>query len=1074
MRMRYMLFLPAALMVLAFASTGNAFVPPEKALAAESEVAGIALGNAPPTQASGIKWSAFLAGNGDEWRAAWNPVTDTPHRVYGKGIRLTDQVSPANVEGLVQAFVEDKADLLGVDMERLRLVRQEKHGARWYTNYQQVYNGLDVVGGKVHVRLRENGKVTVFGSDFFQDLAISTTPALSDAEAILRAKTDTEFDSRSDEVLSSRLVVFPEVRGDHALYRLAYEVRVRVADGPAIWRLYIDANDGTTLSRSNEIYYDTIDGTVTGNIKQEYITDPDQEEEFGKSYIDVAGYGQATADDYGYYAIEVGTGGLRGVTALIRGTWVRVTNNDGPEASFADSVAPGSQADILWDNSNSIASERNAYYHINVVHEKIKSIDPSYTGMDRQIPVRVNQPDYCNAYWDGSGITLGAGSGTCNDLAMFCDIIYHEYGHGIVDYQYRPYSPSGAMHEAFADYTACMITNEPQIGEGVITGGNFRSMDNNLRYPDDLTGEVHDDGRILGGALWDLREALSPDVHLADSLWHFARYGLAENFFDYYYDVIETDDDDGDLSNGTPHYDEIVEAFGAHGIGPGLYINVAHSPVRDTEDSTETFPVAATITGNMTLDPDSLLLFYDTGGGYTQTTMLATANPDEYAATIPEQAVGTSVSYYIYARALGRDDVVTDPEGAPSVYHSFSIGDDGEAPVITHTALDDQPDAGWPSTVSADVVDNLGLATVVLEYSVNGAVQTPIAMTDITGTDTYEAEFGGTVSSGDYIEYRIVATDASSSSHVATEPAGDYHLFGIAAADDFTFESGEQGWTHRTTSGWTDEWHLSTDRNHTPGGGTSWKCGSSTGGNYSPNSKGLLESPMIDISEGATLVFWHWIDAETYEPVEGSGIAWDGAGVSFVDSAGVAAPIDPVEGYPYRMIPGTGAPFTDNKPVYSGQHDWQMAVFELPDYSGLCQLRLKFGSDGYVAGEGWYVDDVMIWSGGVIAGACDDVCNDLSDTPVRFSLGLALPNPSRGMMAIAYAVPWSGSHVSIKVFDITGRLTATLVDEHKMAGRYMAGWDGMNASRRRVAPGTYFVRMEGKDFSESSKLILLK
>jgi hypothetical protein len=388
--------------------------------------------------------------------------------------------------------------------------------------------------------------------------------------------------------------------------------------------------------------------------------------------------------------------------------------------------------------------------------------------------------------------------------------------------------------------------------------------------------------------------------------------------------------------------------------------------------------------------------------------------------------------------------------------------------------MDDQPDAGWPSTVSAEVTDNLGLATVVLEYSVNGAVQTPITMTNAAGTDTYEAEFGASVSSGDYIEYRIVATDASSSSHAVADPAVDYHLFGIAAADNFAFETGEEGWTHRTTSGWTDEWHLSTERNHTPGGGTSWKCGSSTGGQYSPNSKGLLESPMINIGEGATLVFWHWIDAETYEPVDGSGIAWDGAGVSFVDSAGAASPIDPVGGYPYSMIPGTGAPFTDNKPVYSGQHDWQMAVFELPQYSGPCQFRLKFGSDGYVGGEGWYIDDVMVWSGGVIAGGCDDICSEGTDTPVRFSLGLALPNPSRGMMNIAYAVPWPGSHVAIRVFDITGRLTATLVDEHKTAGRHTAGWDGRNNSGRQVAPGTYFVRMEGEDFSESSKLILLK
>jgi hypothetical protein len=105
---------------------------------------------------------------------------------------------------------------------------------------------------------------------------------------------------------------------------------------------------------------------------------------------------------------------------------------------------------------------------------------------------------------------------------------------------------------------------------------------------------------------------------------------------------------------------------------------------------------------------------------------------------------------------------------------------------------------------------------------------------------------------------------------------------------------------------------------------------------------------------------------------------------------------------------------------------------------------------------------------------CDEDCDGIPDTPVRFSLGLALPNPSHGMFNIAYEVPWPGSHVTIRVFDITGRLAATLVNEQRTAGRYSARWDGRNSAGERIAPGTYFVRMEGKDFRESSKLTLLR
>jgi hypothetical protein len=1035
----------------------------------------MAMTTSPPNAAAQARWGAFVTANGEDWEAVWNPVTKTPHRAYGRGIAVAARVTAMNIATLVDDFVAANSGVLGVDLGNLSLISHEKHGARWYTDYQQTYGGLDVVGGRVHVRLTEDGKITVFGSDFYSDISISTAPALAGDDATLLAMDDTDFDVTTDRMLSSRLVVLPVSRGDRAIHHLAYEVRLRIEDGPAIWRVYVDANDGVILKKVNEIYYDAIYGNVTGNFRAMYITDPDQVDAFSNQYVTVTDYDRDTTDTAGDYSIEAGSGGTRELIGSLRGPWVIVTNLDGYEAAIVDSIAPGTQVDILWDDTNSLPTERNAFHHVNKVHAKIKELDPAFSGMDRQTPTRVNQADYCNAYWDGSGITLGAGSGACQNLAMFSDVIYHEYGHGIVDFLYRPLSPSGAMHEAFADYTAAMITDEPFIGEGISGPGTyFRTMDNDLRYPEDLTGEVHDDGRILGAALWDLRQALSPDAHLADSLWHFARYGKADNFFDYYYDVLETDDDDGDLSNGTPHFREIMTAFGDHGIGPGLYLDIAHSAIGDSEDSTVTHPVVAIITSNMTLDPDSLLVYYSTGGGYTRLAMQATMNQDEYTATIPAQPYGTSVDYYLLARTQGGDEIGTDPEGAPSDVHSFSVGADSQAPVIIHTPAGDQPDAGWPATISAEVTDNLGLASVVLEYSKNGTPQTPIAMTNVPGTDSYEATFGVAASAGDYIDYRIVATDASSSSLMDSEPPSGYHTFGIAEAYYYSFETGAEGWTHRTTAGWNDEWHLSTQRNHTSGGNTAWRCGDTLGGDYGANVKGLLESPVVTIGEDAKLVFWHWIDAEIYEPVQGSGIAWDGAGLTLVDSSGSGTTIDPVDGYPYRIMPGSSAPFTNNKPVYSGQSGWKMEVFDLSFYQGDCYLRLKFGTDGYVGGEGWYIDDVMIWSAGALSGLCDDDCGEPLPFPARFSLGPALPNPARDDVTIIYAVPLPGAHVKISVFDVQGRLAATLVDEMKFAGRHSAHWDGRNSGGGHVAPGIYFMHMQAGDFATAFKVMLVR
>ncbi|MBD3165297.1 T9SS type A sorting domain-containing protein, partial [bacterium] len=80
-------------------------------------------------------------------------------------------------------------------------------------------------------------------------------------------------------------------------------------------------------------------------------------------------------------------------------------------------------------------------------------------------------------------------------------------------------------------------------------------------------GQVHADGEIIGAAMWHSREELG--AVYSDSLFHYTRYNLANNFNSYFEEVLVNDDDDGDLSNGTPNSDVLYEQFGRHGIGPG-------------------------------------------------------------------------------------------------------------------------------------------------------------------------------------------------------------------------------------------------------------------------------------------------------------------------------------------------------------------------------------------------------------------------------------------------------------------------------------------------------------------------
>ena len=59
--------------------------------------------------------------------------------------------------------------------------------------------------------------------------------------------------------------------------------------------------------------------------------------------------------------------------------------------------------------------------------------------------------------------------------------------------------------------------------------------------------------------------------------------------------------------------------------------------------------------------------------------------------------------------------------------------------------------------------------------------------------------------------------------------------------------------------------------------------------------------------------------------------------------------------------------------------------------------------------------------------------------------------------------------VVLKVFDLTGREVATLVDEELQVGTYKVEWNG-----DKYASGIYFYRMEAGEYVETRKMILMK
>ena len=88
--------------------------------------------------------------------------------------------------------------------------------------------------------------------------------------------------------------------------------------------------------------------------------------------------------------------------------------------------------------------------------------------------------------------------------------------------------------------------------------------------------------------------------------------------------------------------------------------------------------------------------------------------------------------------------------------------------------------------------------------------------------------------------------------------------------------------------------------------------------------------------------------------------------------------------------------------------------------------------------------------------------------PTSHLMARNYPNPFNPVTTISYSVPVSGD-VALKVFDITGREVAALVNAHQNAGSYAVAWDGSAH-----ASGIYFYRVSVGNLSYAGRMVLMK
>jgi beta propeller repeat protein len=287
-------------------------------------------------------------------------------------------------------------------------------------------------------------------------------------------------------------------------------------------------------------------------------------------------------------AVAIGTfSPQKTISGALKGHFAEINSLFIPTLSFEEPVQYGVPKNILLNPSGAeefSTAQVNAYYHTNIIHDWLRDLAGNFMAIDMALPTFVNEDATCNAYYTNvpfSQIHYYKKAGPCNNSA-FDTVIYHEYGHFSDDMAGGIQTTNAAfgLSEGWGDTLACYITAQPFIGENFYLSGDFiRTCDNQYQYPglfQEENEEVHSLGQAWAGFSWHLREQLMAQYgpeegdQIASNLILTVLIANPASIPDAVLETVLADDPDGDLSNGTPHLDEIVAAATQHSLFPFL------------------------------------------------------------------------------------------------------------------------------------------------------------------------------------------------------------------------------------------------------------------------------------------------------------------------------------------------------------------------------------------------------------------------------------------------------------------------------------------------------------------------
>ncbi|MBD3290727.1 S8 family serine peptidase [candidate division KSB1 bacterium] len=464
-------------------------------------------------------------------------------------------------------------------------------------------------------------------------------------------------------------------------------------------------------------------------------------------------------------------------------------------------------------------------------------------------------------------------------------------------------------------------------------------------------------------------------------------------------------------------------------------VTIEHSPLPDTEDSTEIRIVTADVNSELSELTD-VYLFWRIASepGYNSVKMDNTVD-DIYTATIPPQ-FGEIVEYFIFAQN-------ESGYSTPIRTYTYSTQLDTVPPfIVPVNEIPNSIDNTGTYYLEVEVFDNIGVDTsaVFLNYrSVFGkSGQIKMQPPKIMAENRFEATIDESFAYGDTIYYSVTAEDMSLSSNSTTT---DEEFFIIGLED---FETGIDNWL-TGPDGWGIETSISYEGenciNDHPGLGRIYP-------NNSNVSIILKDGMDLTELENALLSFWTVYFLET----------------------------DKDFGYVEINTDGSDNWVLLGEPVTGLSGGWKNLSYSLENFVGESfdnvRIRFRMTSDSTQARGllGWYIDEIQL---APVSETVVETAQQEPTIPDEFQLMQNYPNPFNPTTRITFGIPVE-TEVRLEIYNNLGQRIRTLLHENKSPGRYTVYWDGRNELGKKVSSGLFFYTLRAGNVVKTRKMVLLK